>query len=362
MSINSLVEKEIEYFSSVSEKIINLLQNEKINITEGLFNKLLDFLSGACAYEEEGVKIKPNLLVGYNIHRILEAVTSKYKMIIFEDDINGTNFNKKIKALIPFCKNDWKIYINIKTSSVEYGIFRSFNGLRGLNLNELIFNDYKFAKEVDDSGIVSVEIINNHEIQIIGLLGNNLTIDFSLIQSKSQNIDEYIDKLVFDATSNALLGKQDKHDLRTVFIKIFKAAYKKLHGTICLVVKSEYKFPNQTLSDGIWLDKPINLSDIAVELLTSTCDNIMYEKYYSLTGVLIEMLNIDGITVIDDRGYIRGYNVFINQSKIDTNKVVGGARRRAFQNLLNSKDPLFLGAYFQSQDGYVCYERVNVNE
>lgn len=356
-----IIPKEIECFSSVNSKIRDLLDMEQVKMSEEFFKILLTFLSGACTYEEEGVKIKPNILLGYNFDEYFSVVGKNYNLCIFEDDTMGTNFKKKMKALIPFCKNEWLIYINIKCNKIQYGIFRSYSGIKGFTTSQILFEDENLKNDITNAGILSLEVRNNHEIQLIGLRGARLIIDFSLIHNNSENIGMHIENLVCDIVSNHELSNRE--DLKVVYKKIFNAAYKKLHGAICLVVKDNYSFPNDTLSDGIWLDKPIKLSDIALQLLEEKGDNLLSEEYYSLTGVLIEMLNIDGITIIDDRGYIRGYNVFVTKSKNGVKKeVVGGARKRAFQTLVESGDPMLIGVYFQSQDGNVYYERVKLDE
>jgi hypothetical protein len=63
------------------------------------------------------------------------------------------------------------------------------------------------------------------------------------------------------------------------------------------------------------------------------------------------MLDFDGITVIDNAGRIRAYNVFIEANQDKDIKIVGGARRRAAYSILQNKSKKIIGVYFQSQDG-----------
>ena len=351
-----------EYFCTVDSKLNELLQSEKVIITEDFYIRLIKFLSTICNYEEEGVKIKPNVLIFTNIDELLPSITDRYFLSIYTDDSNGKSFEKKMKSLIPFCKNGWYVYINVKETALEYGVCRSFSGPIGLTINQVLLDNINSVESIPNLGIVCIEIISNYEISVAGLRKNKLIIDFRLTKVELLEIDETYESLAIDISSSTSLEDNRKEDIKKGFKKIFKTAYKKIHGTICLIVESDYEFPNEHLSDGIWFDTPIKLSDTLVELLSGASDISLSEKYYSLTGLFIEMLNTDGITIIDNSGYIRGYNVFINQSNIDTSGVVGGARKRAAYALKNCGDPKFIGVYFQSQDGYFEYEGVKKDE
>ena len=76
----------------------------------------------------------------------------------------------------------------------------------------------------------------------------------------------------------------------------------------------------------------------------------------SYADVLTTMLDFDGITVMDNAGRIRAYNVFIEANNDRTTKIVGGARRRAAYSILQNKSKKIIGVYFQSQDGDNFYK------
>ena len=80
-------------------------------------------------------------------------------------------------------------------------------------------------------------------------------------------------------------------------------------------------------------------------------------KLQNIAELFIAMLNYDGITIVDNAGRIRAYNVFINNNNKLTN-IVGGARKRAAYTVINSKVKKIIGVYFQSQDGEIFYEEV----
>ena len=70
------------------------------------------------------------------------------------------------------------------------------------------------------------------------------------------------------------------------------------------------------------------------------------------------MLNYDGITIVDNMGRIRAYNVFIKPEKFNKNATTGGARKRAAYAIINSGIRKIVGVYFHSQEGEIFYEEV----
>jgi len=68
------------------------------------------------------------------------------------------------------------------------------------------------------------------------------------------------------------------------------------------------------------------------------------------------MMNIDGMTIIDNKGKIIAYHVFLSQNDGET-QVSGGARRRAALSLIKEEHTDIIGVYFLSQDGFSFYER-----
>ena len=77
-------------------------------------------------------------------------------------------------------------------------------------------------------------------------------------------------------------------------------------------------------------------------------------------GVQEQMQSISvTVTVVDTKGRIRGYNIFIS-SHSKEKIITGGARKRAAYTLIESKNSGYIGVYFQSQDGNYFYERIKL--
>lgn len=340
-------------FSTVQDAIEKLFIAENMELSMRYVENILRFLSKACNYEEEERKISPNLLIGRNLNDLLlKGVSNKYVLMISKGEEDGSDFERIVKPLLPFCINGWLLYIDINNSVVEYGILRSFSGPQGLAITEVLFIDGR--EEYDDNtALVSLEVISNFEVKIKGLRGSNLIIDFRLLPANVPDAEKNQAQMVQDLVAE--LEPSEKEVVSKVFMKLLRLTTQRVHGTICLVVRSEYKFPNKILSSGSWFEEPIDLARMALDTLGETRDIFLSEMYYGLSGLFLEMLNVDGITIIDTKGRIRGYNIFISRSEVTTT-VTGGARKRAAYALLDSKDPDIMGVYFQSQDGNVFYK------
>ena len=91
--------------------------------------------------------------------------------------------------------------------------------------------------------------------------------------------------------------------------------------------------------------------------------------YFQPYGVVRQMgpgegshkIHSDGITIIDNSGRIRAYNVFIETNNKKMRKVTGGARKRAAYTIINSNHKKIVGVYFQSHEGEIFYASVDSN-
>lgn len=131
---------------------------------------------------------------------------------------------------------------------------------------------------------------------------------------------------------------------------------------MCLVVSSDWNsndesFEKMGKKDMISLedlDLNINISD----LLVANTPN--YKDFIDAKNKFLDMLNYDGITIIDNEGRIRAYNAFANMqndsncsNNIEEADDIGGARTRAKNFLKKSKNDCYLALYYQSQEGNV---------
>ena len=136
-----------------------------------------------------------------------------------------------------------------------------------------------------------------------------------------------------------------------MYNNIFENVFNNIHGCICVVVDKDY-VDHGFFEDGIWLKEPIEFS----KLFTQT-KSYSEEKLTSFSELFMDMLSYDGITIIDNKGRIRAYNVFVESDTSKSSNILGGARKRAAFTVINSKVDKIIGVYFQSQEGEIFYNR-----
>lgn len=345
-------------FGDRQSDILSFFAEKRIDIPEKVKTPLLSLLSNICSYEEEENRIFPYIMLGMNIETDVFASMFSVEAIKIIVDNDAGNFSRLVKPLIPFCNNGWCIYVDLSFSQVHYGILRNFAGIGSLSIEEA----FRGNKAVDTTqlyteyGISAVMTfpLNKKCFSLLALDGEEVRVDFSLCQSDYD--DNSLNMFISDVTMN-------NTSMQNVFRRVTSLFPQKLHGSICLVVKNGCELPNELLKDGIFLKDGIDLFSSAreLQLIGHSTDNnyvqTLVNKHYALTGLFYEMLNCDGITIIDTDGVIRGYNVFISSSN-EEKTIIGGARKRAALTLINSGDLDFLGVYFQSQDGNYFYKRI----
>lgn len=301
-------------------------------------------------YEEESQKIRPTILITSNINSIIRHVSSSKKIMFYEDP-DLANFKARIKALMCFCKSDWSIYVNFDEDGIEFGIIKTLTSIKEKSLLQSITQKSTLETISKRTNLVILNVIGGGVCQLIGAKGNKCSVCFNLNSQSEYHWDDEIEEFVEACVSKIKTTPKKLADIKTLITNIFHRVLRDLHGTICIVVDKEFKDKNGFLADGTWLKEPIEFGKMFVR--SSKFDENVLRSY---ADVLTTMLDFDGITVIDNAGRIRAYNVFIESNPDRKMKIVGGARRRAAYTILQNKSKKIIGVYFQSQDGDNFYK------
>ncbi|PIE95578.1 hypothetical protein CO726_09760 [Bacillus fungorum] len=343
------------HYDSVREKVETIFKLENILVSERFLTNFLNILSRLCNYEEEGKKIRPRIIITNNIDEAIETVPNSYIVKTKTGSLDGIDMEKILKSLIPFCNNGWHVFVNIEEHEIQYGIIRSFSGPIGVSFsrNLLSIEDTDFI----DFGVIDIEVISNFELNICGIRKHNLMIDFRLVDH-GQETNAIFNNMIDDITAD--IPSLNKGFIEKAITNLLSIIPYKVHGTICVVVDSDYIFPNDFLSDGTWFTNPIDLGEKIIDTAMNIKDIASSEAYYGLSGLFLEMLNVDGITIIDSSARVRGFNIFVKKQPLTQDDIPaeGGARKRAAHTVLASQDPKIKGVYFLSQDGNTFYKRM----
>lgn len=343
------MEKKV-FFEDARRNVLELFSLEfptlninQVDLFVGMFYTLVN-------YEEESQKIKPTIIITSNINAVVKYVPKSKKIVVYEDE-DETNFRARIKALMCFCRSDWNIYINFGEDTIEYGIIKTLTSLKDKTLLQLLKEPSILEQVAKKTSLVVINVFGGGVCKMYGAKGSACSICFNLNSGYEYNWDNEINEFVEACVSKIKTTKRKLQDIKNLLSNIFHNVLKSLHGTICMVVDKEFKDKTGFFADGTWLKEPIEF--IKLFIRSSTFDENILRSY---ADVLTTMLDFDGITIIDNAGRIRAYNVFIESSQDKQNKVIGGARRRAAYSILHNKNKKIIGVYFQSQDGDNFYK------
>ncbi|MCL2755756.1 MAG: hypothetical protein FWE45_01755 [Firmicutes bacterium] len=340
------------FYLDAKNRIVDFLNDNFDDFPIKLQNRFLNFFPKMVNYEEEGAKYRPRLLFTNDIDKIMRSLPSPSKIELFRDT-NEHMFASRLKALVPFTKHDWCIYINSGEIGVSYGIFKNINSIKEEGLEDIIFKS-QYLRDRDEKvfGIYAYPE-NAWAITMKSIKGNEINVNFALDIKVVNDLDEEINEFVEASFSKLKASTKKANEVKTMYKNIFKNVVRNIHGTICVVVDKDYptsEHRDDFLEDGIWLKEPISFSKLYIQ-----GQHNVEPKLTAIANVFMSMLELDGITVVDNAGNILAYNVFVEANLRTSGGVIGGARKRAAYTIINSRKKLIIGVYFQSHDGEMFY-------
>ena len=338
------------FFEDARRNVLDFFSMEFPNIQISEIDQIVSLFYKLVNYEEEGKKIRPTILITSNINHVAKQLDNAKKITFYEDH-DMSNFKARIKALMLFCKSDWSIYFNYGEGVIEYGIIKKLVSIKEQPLMQSIKQKSTLDTIAKRGNLIVLNVYGGGFCELVGARGNKCRICFNLNSRSEYEWDSQISEFVDACISKIKTTQKKLSDIKILITNIFHRVLHDSHGTICMIIDKDYVDKTGFLSDGTWLKEPIEFGKMF--LRSSKFDENVLRSY---ADVLTTMLDFDGITVLDNAGRIRAYNVFIEASQDKKNKIVGGARRRAAYSILSNKSKKIIGVYFQSQDGDNFYK------
>ena len=344
--------EEMIFFDGAKDSVTNFFEKEFENFPALMMSHFLNRFNDILNYAEEGQAIKPKIVFTDNIEAVSRAIPKSHVLTVFEDT-EATMFNSRLKSLLAIIRNDWCLFIDIKENKISYGIMMSFASIKDRNLLRALEQNTTLKDRPTKINCIIARPLNFYSMMLHSISGNNLIVNFSLDKSKSNIFNTEIREFV-DATFSKLRTTQLKlNDMKNMYLNIFTNVLNHINGAICVIVDKDYK-DNGLFEDGIWLKEPLNFS----KLFTQS-KSYSEEKLRAFADLFMNMLNFDGITIIDNQGRIRAYNVFVEPNSKKVGYIVGGARKRAAYYILSTKKKDIVGVYFQSHEGEVFFQKTH---
>lgn len=343
--------EEMIFFDNAKEHVTNFFEKEFENFPPLLMSNFLNKFNDILNYSEEGKSIKPRIIFTDNIEAIIRTFPKSNALTIFED-AEPTMFNSRLKSILAITRNDWCLFVDIKENKITYGLVMSFRSIKDKKFLQQLEENTTLKDRPTKIHCVVIRPLNFFTMYLHSISGNDLVVNFALDKSKNNIFSAEIKEFV-DATFSKLRTTQRKlQDMKNMYINIFTNVMSDVNGAICVIVDKDYK-DNGLFADGIWLKEPISFS----KLFTQS-KSYSEEKLQAYAELFINMLNFDGITIIDNQGRILAYNVFVEPNSKKVGYIVGGARKRAAYFILSSKRKGIVGVYFQSHEGEVFFQEI----
>lgn len=324
--------------------IAEFLLDENFQTSSILKEGILELINLLSDYYEEGIHLFPEVLITNNSEEFFKTISHR-EVIISEQKISVSEFKNVIKLCAPLAVGTWIIYIEVNGDNMKYGLVDAEMTETSPSIYEQTVGELKV--EPENINIAYLRNIGSKTVELTGL-ENKLVVSLTLekIEATGNNVINEISRKITENCN----GDYQQH-ITTFIDKTIQDAIKQGHGNLIGVVKDDEHIINELktkLSDGVYLKNPIDIADY----VTYTENERTNESSVSLTSfskVMISMLNHDGITLMTDTGKILGYHMFIESISEEGVQLVGGARTRAFQSMINSK--LFSSCFYKSQDG-----------
>lgn len=333
-------------------KIHDFLSDENKQCT--YTQSMMGYFSGQLTnYREEGIELNPKILICDDIDSYTSSIPGSIYYNIGTIINDNDTYKKILKDCASLTSDNWHIYVEPpKNHITKYGVFTYPKTPTSLSILEtLTLNSNTFCSLLRKT--------SQNTINITGSKGHSLSLVFSttrISDDKHDHVKKFTEICCKNVKNNpSYTHSHDPVKFKKYLEKTIDQIINNCHGTIliCINHKSSIEKINE-LKDYIDLKIPIDLYESFYNYEnTKSAESIL--KLQRCEELLNGLVNCDGIVAFDNCGRIVAYRIFFRppSQEAATTKIVGGARRRAFEGikpLIGTRKKL-RAALFRSQDG-----------
>ena len=309
---------------------------------------LVDLIVRLVRYQEEGVRLFPRVYLTDNIDLLINMLPEGEKLRLSATTADSFGIENMLKICAPLAVGEWNIFGHQCAERMNFGIFRGSGSPISVGVDEVVLTDQ------NEAVVIKAHQVAEECVQIANSKGSLHHICFNDRKEDSLPPLRYIEDLVLSIAKR--VNEDEKETTQGFLTKILMAALPKTHGCI-LAVTSMNRPPKNLSDDAVLLDDPIDFPSLIRKLKNEK--NIGGSLYLleKKAEIFEGMIRSDGITLFDQYGRLLGYRCFVRIS--GENKVVGGARRRAFGALKTHLGRGLSAAFMQSHDGWTDFEETS---
>ncbi len=297
--------------------------------------------------QEEGTRLSPKAYLINDMVKLLQMLPGCLSVKIGSATFEVEGIKEGVKKCAPLAVGGWAIYFHEQDTILEFGVFRGASNITSVPIDDIVL--------VPDSGLQIVKI-QQLALDCVEVRAENGAHHYVYLDHRDDNAQHPLTGIhLLIGSILRQLKSGTREQLDSYFSRILMEALLHSHGWI-VAVTSMNRPPRFLAKDGVTLDIPVDFSDIMERLLDHRSSEYELE---SAGGLLKGMLNSDGIVLFDNRARLLGFNYFV--SSPSPQKVIGGARKRAYMALESKLGKGLSAVLMQSQDG-TSYFKGSENE
>jgi hypothetical protein len=355
--------KTVTFRDQITGCLSDLMSDEGIACAHS--QKILSYFSGALVnYREEGVELTPTILFCRDISGVLEGVPGAVHYEIGTMRLSSEGGSRILKDCGVLAGGNWFIYVERQDDEeLNYGVAAYPILPTAVSLQEAI------GISVSNEALL-IRKISPNTVGVYGARGSELTLLFSTVRDiPVVSADDQVYK--FANSSSVDLSNEDEFSsFRRYFRDLLGRSLSASHGSILVCVEGSEVPVMDDIRDVVALKPTLDFFSVFDEYrrMASAEAIVRLQSYEEL---LIGFLKSDGIVMFTSRGCVVAYRAFYRPTSISVDsdsggettaaKVVGGARRRAFEGISSLVGGGSVkSALFRSQDGLTLFKGVEL--
>lgn len=301
-------------------------------------------------YQEEGTSLFPVIFIANDKDHLMKKLEGREPIYIGHGPNSRDTFTRAFKNCATLAEDRmWAVYVIAEANRISYGIFRSdasplaptvFERLR--NLNE------------EKGCIIGLTRLGGNFVEIRSSSG-----EYQYINVSGTPEDDYHPAHVIRAFVDGVSIDSDpkiKDMLKSFYYRLGMDILHGMHGSLIAIQRKGREVPD-FLFDGIHLRPHIKVAESIALIQANPGNREPYLRLIAYSQLLRKLTWMDGITLLDTEGNILGYNCFVRNSVPNPEeRILGGARRRAFEMMQRHVPDSLTGAFYKSQDGIIKFK------
>lgn len=311
--------------------------------TEELIRDLVSLLA---SYREEGHPLFPDVYILRKPADLLTLAPGANPHVIGSIQYENDTAARILKNTAGLAGGGWSIYAGKSESGkFDFGVFRS--------------QRHSFATSSEESmcdlgaehPIILIRNRGHLTVELLNSSGASLTVSLTASQPTPSVFSQYITTLVGQSCSE--IDDEPRQQFSNYLARTLTGLLQQCHGTLIAVIDANLDGIPDEMSDGVWLSPSIDLFGCHMRAVKSG-DAASLADLQAAECLLRGMVNSDGIVILDTKGCVRAFRVFLAPTNTEKQKLddSGGGRRRTFNLMkLRVESNQILAALIRSQDG-----------